>query len=83
MTDTFHGSVMSIKFNKRFLTIVRNSNRNKLSGLLSQFKLNDRIVSDMSEFEDKMEADINYSIVNEIISHEQLNTISYLRENLV
>lgn len=83
VTDTFHGSVMSIKFNKRFLTIVRNSNRNKLSGLLSQFKLNDRIVSDMSEFEDKMEADINYSIVNEIISHEQLNTISYLRENLV
>ncbi len=83
VTDTFHGSVMSIKFNKRFLTIVRNSNCNKLSGLLSQFELNDRIVSDMSEFDDKMESEINYSTVNEIISREQLNSINYLRDNLV
>lgn len=83
VTDTFHGSVMSIKFNKSFLTIVRNSNSNKLSGLLSQFNLNARIVYDMSEFEDRMQNKIDYCTVNEIISREQVNTISYLRDNLV
>ena len=43
ITDTFHGSVFSIKFNKEFCTIVRDMNSNKLVSLLKQFGLENRI----------------------------------------
>lgn len=49
ITDTFHGSVFSIKFNKEFCTIVRDMNSNKLVSLLKQFGLENRIVTDMNK----------------------------------
>ena len=48
VTDTFHGSVFSIKYNKAFCTIIRNMNNQKLSYLLKQFHLESRIINDLS-----------------------------------
>lgn len=82
VTDTFHGSVMSIKYNKSFCAIVRSMNSNKLTYLLSQFGLTDRIVHNMSDVQIIMDKPINYDKVNGIISDETQRSIEYLRNNL-
>lgn len=82
VTDTFHGSVFSIKFNKQFCTIVRGMNSNKLTYLLEQFGLSGRIINDVNELPSIMERDIDYSLVNTKIAHEKERSIAYLKENL-
>lgn len=83
VTDTFHGSVFSIKYNKRFCTIVREMNNQKLTYLLEQFGLKGRIVSDLQNFEHILEAVIDYTPVNEQIAMETLCGKEYLNNNLV
>ncbi|NLK95230.1 MAG: polysaccharide pyruvyl transferase family protein [Clostridiales bacterium] len=82
ITDTFHGSVFSIKYNKLFATIIRNSNKQKLSDLLNRFDLSSREVSDMNKLEDVLVSDIKYDKVNEFLDKEINKTIKYLKENL-
>lgn len=44
ITDTFHGTVFSIKMNTKFCTLVRDSNRNKLEALLNKLDKLDKIL---------------------------------------
>ena len=78
VTDTFHGTVFSIKYNKKFVALVRDSNRNKLGGLLRQFGLTERSVDDLQMFENVMNVDIDYRTVNDKIKDEQQKSYSYL-----
>lgn len=78
VTDTFHGTVFSIKYNKRFATLIRESNKNKLGGLLRQFGLYSRSVEDLNQLENTLDSDINYDSVNDIIRDEQQKAYSYL-----
>ena len=80
VTDTFHGSVFSIKFNKRFCTIVRDMNSNKLTYLLEQFCLTDRIADDVSMLQTILNTNIDYTPVNKMIEEERMRSISYLKE---
>lgn len=82
ITDTFHGSVMSLKFNRKFAALVRTSNQQKMTYLLSQFRLEDRIVYDMSELDRILSLTSDYSYVNSLIKTEQENSLNYLKENL-
>lgn len=82
VTDTFHGSVFSIKYNKQFATIVRGMNNNKLSFLLQQFGLQDRIVKDMSKLAEIEDASIDYNAVNKKIEEEKNKSIKYITDNL-
>lgn len=82
VTDTFHGSVFSIKYNKQFCTIVRGMNSNKLTFLLEQFGLSNRIVSNIDQLPVIMETPIDYAPVNERIKQEQEYSIDYLKRNL-
>lgn len=82
VTDTFHGSVFSIKYNKNFCTIVRGMNNNKLSHLLEQFNLNSRIVNSTEELELILSTSIDYSKVNKMIDSETHRSIEYLRTHL-
>lgn len=82
VTDTFHGSVFSIKFNKQFCTIVRGMNSNKLTHLLEQFGLEGRIANDVSKLPGIMDTSINYGPVNIKIAEEKKRSIAYLKENL-
>lgn len=82
VTDTFHGSVFSIKFNKQFCTIVRGMNSNKLTHLLEQFGLSGRIANDVSKLPSIIDAKIDYAPVNAKIVEEKERSIAYLKENL-
>ena len=78
VTDTFHGTVFSIKYNKKFVSFIRDSNANKLGGLLKQFGLYDRVVLDVKDFEKNLDASIEYKGVNGLISEEQDKAKVYL-----
>ena len=82
VTDTFHGTVFSIRNNKRFATIVRDSNRNKLRSLLKQFNIEDREVSDISKLGAILESPIDYDMVNTQLKKERKKAMDYLAEQI-
>lgn len=51
VTDTFHGTVFSIKYQKKFATIIRDSNNQKLGDLLRRFELESRSVNRLNKLE--------------------------------
>lgn len=78
ITDTFHGAVMSIKFQKQFLAIVRSTNMEKLQGLLEFFGLEDRIWSESIDIEEQISKSINQEDVRAILNKESQRTREYL-----
>ena len=82
VTDTFHGSVMSLKFNKQFAVLVRSTNKQKMISLLSQFHLTDRIVDCSDSLENKLLLHSDYEFVNSELQKERLRSLEFLRLNL-
>ena len=82
VTDTFHGAVLSIKYNRPFAVFVRGMNSNKLSFLLEQFGLSSRITTHPAELGRILDSTPDYVPVNEKIRIERENTLHYLRTNL-
>lgn len=82
ITDTFHGTIFSIKMNTKFCTIIRDSNRNKLVALLKKLGRLDRKVEQLSDIERLFNTEIDYSKTNTIVECERKKTIAYLKENL-
>lgn len=78
ITDTFHGCVMSIKFNKQFVALVRESNKQKMSSLLNQFGLGNRMCESFEDLSERMNGEIAYKPVNEQIKSEGEKSIQYL-----
>lgn len=82
ITDTFHGTVFSIKYNKNFCTLIRESNQEKLNDLLQRFDLENRIVNKPSELENILDSPIDYEKPNEKIKQEKEKAIQYLQSHL-
>lgn len=82
VTDTFHGAVMSLKFNKPFGTIIREMNNNKLTFLLQQFGLESTVVKTGQSLDSILNNKIDYTHTNSIINQERAKAISYLKSNL-
>lgn len=82
ITDTFHGTIYSIKYNIPFITIIRESNKQKLSDLLQRFSVDDRELKDINELENILLNPINFDKVNDIIGLETEKSKKYLKENI-
>ena len=82
ITDTFHGTIFSIKVNTKFCTIVRKSKLNKLSYLLKTLEQEDRMVRKLEDIETLYDKKINYEKTNLIIKNETEKSIHYLQENI-
>ena len=83
ITDTFHGTVISIKRNKKFATIIRDSNYNKLSDLMRKMGVWDRRIEHIDDLECVIQKEIMFEPINCLISEECERSIAYLRENLI
>lgn len=81
ITDTFHGAVLSIKYNKKLGVLVRESNKNKLGGLLDQFGLTERILYG-EDYSKIMDNGVDYNVVNEIIKNERNRANEYFNNAL-
>lgn len=80
ISDTFHGTIFSIITHKKFCTLVRPSNMEKLSSLLNIFELGDRMIFDPENISKTIDNDIDYAKVDEIRKNELEKSKSYLRE---
>lgn len=58
ISDTFHGTVFSIKYQRKFAALIRQSNQQKLTDLLRHFCLEDRSVAQLSELEEVLLAEL-------------------------
>ena len=82
VTDTFHGTVLSIKYNKQFATIIRESNIEKITDLLNNFNLKERIVFDINSLSYILKKTINHNYINQLIAINREKSINYLKRNL-
>lgn len=82
ITDTFHGSIFAIKYNRPFATIIRESNKQKLGDLLRRFSVADREITKMNKLEEILLRPINFNKVNKIMEEETQKSIQYLENNL-
>jgi len=84
ITDSFHGCVFSIIFNKPFL-VYGNKERGmaRFHSILKLFKLENRMVFDSLEInKEKIIEPINWNQINQILEDQQKISITYLINNL-
>lgn len=81
-TDSFHGTVFSVVFQKRFLT-VGNYKRgfNRFADLLSRLNLLDRLIPDTKNIpvDEKYLQTIDYVEVNKIVAQESEKTVNWIK----
>ncbi|MDO5785718.1 MAG: polysaccharide pyruvyl transferase family protein [Eubacteriales bacterium] len=77
VTDTFHGSIISIICNTPLAVKLR-GNANKLAYLLSEYGLSDRIMETFSDLEQVASRRINFSKVNAILKEKREASKRYL-----
>lgn len=84
ITDTFHGTIMSIITHNQFVSIVRKSvktsygNEEKLTYLLKDLNLQNRIIKDINMLDNVLLEKISYIETDKIIENERQNAINYL-----
>lgn len=83
VTDSFHGTVFAILFNKPFIAIAnKNRGLTRFTSLLDLFNLSDRLVSELDDVELKrINHDIDFETINLIIEREQNKAKSFFDKN--
>lgn len=81
ITDTFHGSVMSILTNAEFAVKLR-GNGNKLGNLLEEYGLTERIITPDKGLNQLFSAKINWNNVNAELSKRRKDSMDYLTKNI-
>ncbi|WP_288230185.1 polysaccharide pyruvyl transferase family protein [uncultured Faecalicoccus sp.] len=82
VTDTFHGAVISIKYNKAFAAFIRKSNEKKLRDLLLRLSMDSRVVQRADELDSILEKDVDYTKTNEILAYARNSAMEYLRKSI-
>ena len=84
ITDSFHGTVFSIIFNKPFITIANKERGiDRFTSLLRLFDLTDRLIYSESELTDNLiNKPINFDKVNLIKKTKQIESLSFLSKAL-
>lgn len=76
VTNTFHGNVFSILFNKNFINI--EAGKNKITDLLKTFNLSARTIKNTSELGSIIDEYINYTDVNSKLEELRSDSGNYL-----
>lgn len=79
ITNSFHGTVFSILFNKIFFTIPHTTRGSRMIDLLNELQLNERIIYKKEEI---VTSDIDYVKVEELLEKIREKSVNYLKESL-
>lgn len=82
VTDTFHGVIFSVINQKKFVAIVRPSNENKLTCLLTDLSLTERRLAQPEMLDSVLDMPVEYDAVNAILARERVKARAYLKELL-
>ena len=81
ITDSFHGTVFSIIFNKPFFVLSNKKRGNtRLESLMRFFNLEHRIVSDEAEVESRLSEQIDWIKVNNILEKKRTFSLGLLEK---
>lgn len=82
ITDTFHGTIFSAKYANKFATLIRQSNKNKLSDLVQRIGMQNHLLSNMNDLERVYNCEKDTDKFESIINKEREKTLTYLNESL-
>jgi len=83
VTDSFHGMIYSIVFQKNFIVIGNNSRGlDRFISLLSLLNLEDRLVFCVQDIKDKTLDKIDYNRVNQLVDEQKNISFDYLIQSL-
>ncbi len=80
LTDSFHGTVFSIIFNKIFVTFPVERFNSRIESLLKLFNLSDRLANGSGNFVTRIDSPINYAEVNKILVQEREKSLLFLKQ---
>lgn len=85
ITDTFHGTILSVITHSQFATIVRNQgygNSEKLTDLLKTLGLSNQIAKSVADMSKELNRKIDYDSVQTTIDELRRNSYLYLKDEL-
>lgn len=83
VTDSFHGTVFSILFNKPFIVCVnKGRGQDRFYTLLGHFGLLDRIASTENDVCEILKQNIDWTCVNKILEEKRTESLRYLKDAL-
>ena len=80
ITDTFHGTIFSAKYARRFAVIMRESNRNKLGDLCRKLGVEDHVLDGMEDLERAYGLEDAREKVKAVCLAERARTLRYLSD---
>lgn len=83
VTDTFHGSILSIITHRQFVSVVREEgygNSEKLNDLLLRLNLENRKICDLNNLSSQIIEQIDYSNTEQILAEERKKSYDYLKK---
>ena len=80
VVSSFHGTAFSINMNKNFITISPSKFNSRIDNLLNICGLQERKISDIKSFSDKLLDDIDYSVVNHILTNERDKSMDFINK---
>ena len=85
VTNSFHATVFSIIYNKKFFTIPHSKASSRMTDLLKKLNIEDRIFYNLDEFKkiDYETLEIDYENVVKIINNQRINSIEFLKKSLM
>ena len=81
ITDSFHGTVFSIIYNKPFYVLTNKKRGNtRMECLLKMFGLSDRMIGNKNEIEIKDSEEIDWNQVNQLWNNYRSKSLEYLKK---
>lgn len=81
ITDTFHGTIFSAKYAKKFAILIRESNKNKLSDLVEKLNIQEHLIDNMNNIGIKYKDFDDRTKLENIMQKEYQHTLTYLMHN--
>lgn len=83
VTTSFHGSVFSILYEKQFLCVLNNNDRNsRMETLLGNLGLKNRMVKDVNNFNIDNDVPIDYKAVNAKLNVMRKDSVNFLKDSI-
>ena len=83
ITDSFHGVCIALKFKKQFLFFMNEyRGASRFNTLIKDFGIGDRIISSANNIDEKLNSDIDYSVLNEKMQNRVAESLDILKTML-
>lgn len=82
ITDTFHGTIFSAKYARKFRVLVRDSNQNKLLDLVERLNLTEHLMESFGQLQTHRDEYMDTEMISALLSEEKKHSLNYLRSYL-